>query len=173
MARRSSWRALSSCCARPRRSSGVTRSIRPASIDDIAFVRGCAEAAYRQYVSRIGREPAPMTADFQAQLAAGHIHILEADGDLAGYIVHYEQSPGAMHVESVAVLPRFAGRGLGSELLRFVEDEARSRGCAAVELYTNAAMTENLRYYPRLGYERTGERVEDGFNRVYFRKALG
>ena len=151
----------------------MTHLIRPASVDDVAFVRGCAEAAYRQYVTRIGREPAPMTADFEAQLAAGHIHILEADGEPAGYIVHYHPSPGAMHVESVAVVPRFAGRGLGSALLRFVEEEARSRGCAAVELYTNAAMTENLRYYPRLGYERVGERAEDGFNRVYFRKALG
>ena len=151
----------------------MTHFIRPASVDDVAFVRGCAEAAYRQYVTRIGREPAPMTADFEAQQAAGRIHILEREGEPAGYIVRYEQSPGVMHVESVAVLPRFAGQGLGSALLRFVEEEARSRGCAAVELYTNAAMTENLRYYPRMGYERVGERVENGFNRVYFRKALG
>ena len=151
----------------------MTHTIRPAGAGDVAFVRGCAEAAYRQYVTRIGRKPAPMTADFEAQQAAGRIHILEREGEPAGYIVRYEQPPGVMHVESVAVLPRFAGQGLGSALLRFVEEEARSRGCAAVELYTNAAMTENLSYYPRMGYERVGERVEDGFNRVYFRKALG
>ena len=150
----------------------MNRVIRPATANDVAFLRGCAEAAYERYVERIGRKPAPMVADFAAQQAAGLIHVLQAGGEAAGYIVHYEDRPGVVHVESVAVLPRFAGRGLGTELLRFVEDEARARGCEAVELYTNAAMTENLRYYPKLDYETLGARVEDGFNRIYFRKAL-
>ena len=34
-------------------------------------------------------------------------------------------------------------------------------------------MTENLRFYPRLGFHRTGARIEDGFDRVDFEKRLG
>jgi hypothetical protein len=41
-----------------------------------------------------------------------------------------------------------------------------------VELYTNALMTENLRYYPRLGYVEYDQRRENGFDRVYFRKMV-
>ena len=41
-----------------------------------------------------------------------------------------------------------------------------------IELYTNAAMRENVDYYPHLGYEETGRHEEDGFQRVFFRKAL-
>lgn len=146
--------------------------IRPATAGDVDFVRACARAAYSPYIRRIGREPAPMTADFEAQQAAGLIHVLEANGEPAGYIVHHEDRPDVVHVESVAVAPRFAGQGLGTALLRFAEGRARALGWAAVELYTNAAMTENLRYYPRLGYRKTGEGRENGFNRVYFRKEI-
>jgi hypothetical protein len=33
-------------------------------------------------------------------------------------------------------------------------------------------MTDNLGLYPRLGYEEFDRRREDGFDRVYFSKAL-
>ena len=39
-------------------------------------------------------------------------------------------------------------------------------------LASNAAMTANLALYPRLGYRRTGRRVENGYDRVYFEKEL-
>ncbi len=54
----------------------------------------------------------------------------------------------------------------------WLEALARQGGAAAVELYTNARMTENLQLYPRLGYAETGRRTEDGFDRVFFRKHL-
>ncbi len=45
-------------------------------------------------------------------------------------------------------------------------------GLPEVSLYTNEAMVENLRLYPRLGFVETGRRVEDGYRRVFFRKSL-
>jgi hypothetical protein len=33
-------------------------------------------------------------------------------------------------------------------------------------------MTENLTFYPALGYDETGRGVQDGFARVFYRKAL-
>ena len=46
-------------------------------------------------------------------------------------------------------------------------------GFDRIELYTNAAMRENIEYYPRLGYKEIGRHEEDGFERVFFRKSLG
>jgi ribosomal protein S18 acetylase RimI-like enzyme len=57
-------------------------------------------------------------------------------------------------------------------LIAFAEDHARELGLDAVTLYTNEAMTENLRLYPALGFVETGRRVEDGYRRVYFRKTV-
>ncbi len=77
-----------------------------------------------------------------------------------------------MLLENVAVLPDAAGCGVGKTLIRFCEERARKLGCGAVRLYTNAQMKENLLIYPRLGYLEIGRRMENGFDRVYFAKAL-
>jgi len=56
--------------------------------------------------------------------------------------------------------------------MAFAEDRARDEGLAEVVLYTNERMTENLRFYPALGYAETGRAVQDGFARVFYRKAV-
>jgi ribosomal protein S18 acetylase RimI-like enzyme len=111
-----------------------------------------------------------MVADFQAQIAAGHVYVAaDEGGELQGFIVFY---PERKHIllENVAVLPGTAGRGIGKSLIRFCEDEARRRDFDAVHLYTNEKMTENLSFYPRLGYIKVARRTEDGFKRVFFEK---
>jgi ribosomal protein S18 acetylase RimI-like enzyme len=146
--------------------------IRQAEAADEPDIRNCAEQAYAPYVPLIGRKPAPMIADFGAQIAAGHIYVATGDdGIFQGFIVFY---PEERHIllENVAVLPRAAGRGIGKALIRFCENEARQGGFSAVHLYTNEKMTENLSIYPRLGYAEVGRRSEDGFNRVFFEKPL-
>lgn len=145
--------------------------IRAAGPQDLAAIRACARAAYARYVAAIGREPAPMVADFAALITAGAVHVIAAP-DLLGFIVFYPQD-GAMLLENVAILPTAAGRGLGRRLIDFCEDQARRQGLPRVQLYTNAKMTENLAIYPRLGYTQTDRRIEDGFDRVYFEKHLG
>ena len=142
--------------------------IRRATAMDEARIRSVARAAYTRYVSAMGREPAPMVADFGAQIAAGQVWV--TDGG-EGFVVCYTKGD-AMLLENVAVHPDAAGRGLGRALIAFCEAEAARRGLGAVILYTNAKMTENLSIYPRLGYVQTDRRMEDGFDRVYFRKAL-
>ncbi len=114
-----------------------------------------------------------MAADFAAQIAAGLTHVcLGEDNAVQGYIVFYPQG-NHMLLESVAVLPEAAGRGMGKALIAFCENEARRLGLSTVRLYTNEKMTANLSIYPRLGYTETGRCLEDGFKRVFFEKRLG
>ncbi|MGA0539018.1 GNAT family N-acetyltransferase [Neotabrizicola sp. VNH66] len=146
--------------------------IRQAGPEDEAAIRNCADLAYARYVPLIGRKPAPMLADYAAQIAAGVVHLAEdAAGAFQGFIVFYPED-GAMLLENVAVLPKAAGQGVGRALMAFCEDCARQQGLPAIRLYTNAKMTENLSIYPRLGYVQTGRRQEDGFDRVFFEKPL-
>ncbi len=146
--------------------------IRQATEADIPAISECARAAYRKYIGRIGREPAPMVADFASLVAQKRVFAAFTDnGDLQGFIVFYAK-PGRMHLENVAVSTAWQGRGIGKALIGFCEASARAAGLAIVELYTNEKMTENLVLYPRLGYVETGRRTEDGFNRIYFEKTL-
>ncbi|EWY36952.1 acetyltransferase [Skermanella stibiiresistens SB22] len=147
--------------------------IRPAIPSDEADIRACAESAYVGYVAVIGREPAPMVADFAAQIAAGQVHVSMGEDDvMQGFIVFFPQED-SMLLENVAVWPWASGQGVGKALIGFCEDEARRLGCRAARLYTNEKMTDNLSIYPKLGYVEVDRRAEDGFNRVFFEKRIG
>jgi ribosomal protein S18 acetylase RimI-like enzyme len=157
---------------RPRLQPMRAEMIRQATAKDEPAIRDCAQQAYARYVPLIGKKPAPMVADFQARIAAGHAYVAaDEGGELQGFIVFY---PEGKHIllENVAVLPSAARQGIGKSLIRFCEDEARRRGFDAVYLYTNEKMTENLSFYPRLGYIEVARRAEDGFNRVFFEKSF-
>ncbi len=143
----------------------------PATPGDARAVTACVRAAYARYVARIGREPAPMTADYEALIAAGEVWLIRAGEEVAGVLVLRPQPP-ALLVENVAVAPGFQGRGLGRALMAFADAHARAEGLAEVVLYTNERMTENLRFYPALGFTETGRAMQDGFARVFYRKPL-
>jgi len=143
----------------------------PATPGDAPAVTECVRAAYAHYVARIGREPAPMTADYAALIGAGEVWLTRADDEVAGVLVLRPQPP-ALLVENVAVAPGHQGRGLGRALMAFAEDHARAEGLGEVVLYTNERMTENLRFYPALGYVETGRGVQDGYARVFYGKLV-
>ena len=146
--------------------------IRLATAGDVEAIRACSREAFSQYVAAIGKEPAPMLADFGQQVADGLVHLLEdGNGTFIGYVTFFPEADH-LHLESVAVRSAFAGRGHGKRLVQFCESEAQRRGFRAVELYTNLLMSANLAIYPRLGYRETGRREEHGYSRVFYRKDL-
>jgi ribosomal protein S18 acetylase RimI-like enzyme len=146
-------------------------TIRLAAEADAPALRNIAVAAYQGYVPRIGRAPAPMTADYAAAARRGQAWAAVVDGQIAGFIILMPQ-PGYLLLENVAVLPAAQGRGIGARLLILAEEHARSLGLPEIQLYTNEAMTENLAYYPRHGYTQTHRAQQDGFHRIFFRKRL-
>ena len=133
-------------------------------------MREIVEQAHAIYVDRIGRRPAPMDDDYASKARAGRLFVADHAG-VVGLIVLVEALDHLL-VENVAVAPSAQGRGIGRVLLGFAETVARDRDLPELRLYTNAAMSENLELYPRLGYHETGRRVEHGFDRVFFCKPL-
>ena len=134
-----------------------------------------ARAAYVHYVPRIGRLPAPMTADYAAAVRAGHTWVAETDDRIVGLLVlvpRWGAQADHLLLENVAVRPGAQGDGLGRQLLAHAEREAVRLGFGEIRLYTNTAMTENLAYYPRRGYVETHRAEADGFHRVFFTKSL-
>jgi GNAT superfamily N-acetyltransferase len=139
---------------------------------DVAAIRAVAAAAYAPYVERIGRQPAPMTADYAAAVSRGEVWVAASNGAVSGLLV-LVPAPGHLLLENIAVHPSAQGTGIGARLLALAEAQARLLGLCEIRLYTNVAMTENLGYYPRRGYVETHRAAQDGFSRVYFSKRLG
>jgi len=71
------------------------------------------------------------------------IRMLSADGGL------YCQ------VEAVRTASDLRGRGIGAQLMSVIEDEARRRGAARIQLTSNQRRADAHRFYERLGYEPT------------------
>ncbi|OED36020.1 hypothetical protein AB833_28780 [Chromatiales bacterium (ex Bugula neritina AB1)] len=146
-------------------------AVRPAQSADVSAIESCAKSAYSMYVERIGREPAPMLADFNAAVESDKVVVVCSGLTIAGYVIYYPRD-NVLFLENIAIRPCRQRQGLGEQLLKHVCKTAIDNGLTAVELYTNAKMTENLAWYEKHGFQEMRRVHEDGFDRVYFRKAL-
>jgi ribosomal protein S18 acetylase RimI-like enzyme len=146
-------------------------TVRRATHGDVPALYVVVHEAYLLYVPRIGRMPAPMTADYAAAVESGEAWVAEVDGAIVGLLVLVVH-PGYLLIENIAVQPSAQRRGIGARLLVLAEDEARANGLGEIRLYTNEGMTENLAFYPRHGYRETRRAEENGFRRVFFSKVL-
>ncbi|KAG4262363.1 hypothetical protein FPRO03_10593 [Fusarium proliferatum] len=144
-----------------------------AQASDVPAIQSMVNAAYEKYILRIGKPPAPMTADYPSLLTTHDIFILRTSQSPVGALVlQHEPDSNAVKIENLVVDPSAQGRGYGKVLMRYAEDFTRSRGSNVLELYTNVKMFENLGLYLKMGFVETARRREDGFERVYFRKEL-
>lgn len=149
----------------------VYAPIRRATLADAAQARACVVAAFEHYIDRIGKPPAPMLLDFEAEIRAGHVWLLSDEGGVVGALVQYETELG-FYIDTVAVVPSSQGKGAGRALLAFAEQEAVRRGYPSIYLCTNARMTENQVFYPRLGFVEYERKTAGGYDRVFYRKQL-
>src|SRR5688500_6670078 len=101
--------------------------IRSAASDDVARVRAIALAAYAKFVPRIGREPAPMVADYESEIAAGRAVVIETPGAVSGYMIAWPE-PDAYFIENIGVDPAHQGEGLGRRLIQHAVAEANRLG---------------------------------------------
>jgi ribosomal protein S18 acetylase RimI-like enzyme len=145
--------------------------IRQALPADVAQLHAIARAAYAKYVERLGREPAPMGADFATHVAAGHVAIVATVGSPLGYMVAWPRLEDYF-VDNIAVDPAHQGTGLGRLLLSRAIEEAVRLNLPALRLHTNVAMTENIAIYRRIGFVETHRAVENGYHRVHMRLDL-
>jgi ribosomal protein S18 acetylase RimI-like enzyme len=148
-----------------------TPHIRGATADDAARMRAIALAAYAKYVPRIGREPAPMGADYEAAVAASCAVVIEAAGSVLGYMIAWPETD-AYFIDNIGVDPACQGGGLGRHLIDHAVLQADRLGLPALSLYTNALMSENLAMYAHIGFVETHRALEKGFHRVHMRWIL-
>ena len=135
-------------------------TLRRAVAADAAAVRALTRDAYAKWVPVIGREPKPMTANYDTAVKLNRVDMAMVDGELAGLIETIDRSDHLL-IENVAVASGRHGQGLGRALMAHAETVARAAGYREVRLYTNQRFETNVQLYLRLGYaidrEETGE----------------
>ena len=112
-----------------------------------------------------------MLADYDSLVADGVVTVFEDGGRVCGVLVAWVDGD-SLYVDNLAVDPDMHRTGIGRALLDVADELGRLAGCRRVSLCTNAAMTENLEYYPRQGFTELDRRVDPGYTRVFFERAL-
>ncbi|MGV9343753.1 GNAT family N-acetyltransferase [Streptomyces spiralis] len=151
------------------------------------------------YTTRVAEDPADREACFAVRkevfvveqgvpedieydaLDAVALHVLAVREDGTplgtGRLLHGEAAAGRTggdptvgSLGRLAVTQQARGLGVGAALVRAIEDAARARGLAAVDLH---AQTHALGFYERLGYEAYGPEFPDaGIPHRAMRRAL-
>jgi len=85
-------------------------------------------------------------------------------GSVRGYV-----RDGTIHIGKLMVHPNFQGRGIGTSLLRHIENEHKG---LRKELFTSDRSIRNIKLYERNGYKRFKEEaVSENLRFVYLEKA--
>ena len=113
--------------------------------------------------------PRPWSATEIAQLLADSqvYALIQPNGFLIGRCV-----AGEAELLTIAVAPEAQGQGLGAMMVSHAGAVAQAAGLEAITLYTNAAMQGAQRLYARLGFDLVERRHQDGFDRLFYRKAV-
>jgi GNAT superfamily N-acetyltransferase len=146
--------------------------LRRATAADATNVHALTRTAYAKWVPIIGREPIPMTADYDRAVVDHIIDLWEENGELLA-LIEIVRGSGHLSIENIAVRPDQQGKGLGSKLLDHAERLALSLGLDELRLYTNAAFASNLSFYSRRGYQeyQRGSRLP-GSVTIFMRKRI-
>lgn len=88
--------------------------------------------------------------------------LLRIDNRIIGYCSYaLEKNPGEMKLEQLYLLPEYCGQGLGSLMLRHVEERARALDCRALTLQVNKHNAVALVFYRKAGFTLREEAVFD------------
>src|SRR6266404_5982314 len=140
-------------------------SLRSMTAEDNSFLAGVYASTRAEELAQTGwsdeekavfcrRQFDAQTAHYTANYPGASFQVIERDGQPIGrlYVARWEKE---IRIVDITLLPEFRGAGIGTKLLRDLQDEARAAGKSLtihVERFNPA-----LRLYERLGFQQ----VED------------
>ena len=146
-------------------------NIRIVTEDEEQPIIECVDDAYRKYIDRIGKKPAPMLANYSELISKNYVYVAMDKEQLKGLTVLILKE-NYLLIENVAVYNIFQGQGIGRKLIEFAFMLGKEAGLQEVRLYTNELMVENLMYYPKFGFIVLNKSIENGYRRIYMSKSL-
>jgi ribosomal protein S18 acetylase RimI-like enzyme len=125
--------------------------LRTATPADAPAIRDLTRRAYARWVPVLGREPLPMTADYEAAVRRHRFDLL-VSGERLLALIETRVEPQRLLIVNVAVDPALQQQGLGPRLLDHAETLARAQALPRLALYTHEKMAKNVALYQSLGY---------------------
>lgn len=142
----------------PRRSKAAPVphiELRPATIADYDFAFRVHCAAMRPCVEQTyGWNQDWQAGYFRQRFDPAEREIIRCDGIEVG-VVSANETEGSLFLSSIALLPRYQNKGIGTAVIRNIQAEAREMGMPLTLQVLKVNPARNL--YERLGFRVTGE----------------
>jgi ribosomal-protein-alanine acetyltransferase len=151
----------------PGRFGLALREARPTDIDALARLEAecfSSDRLSRRSLASLARSP-----------SASLLVASRADDPIGYAALLLRRGAHSARLYSIAIHPQGAGQGIGSQLLRAAEHEARRRGATRMHLEVRADNSAAVRFYVKSGYRATGRRpgyYEDGETALLFAREL-
>ena len=154
--------------------------VRAATVDIRSVHPGSPEAkqAVQSYFDELdarfptGFDPGDHHDDEHMAPGAGAFVVASSDGEPVACGGVQELEPGVGEIKRMWVHQGWRGAGLGSRLLRHLEQVAADLGHTTVRLDTNGTLVEAIAMYERAGYRHIGRYNDNPYAQAWFEKQL-
>ncbi len=155
---------------------GDSPSLRLLRPQETAAAEVVLKAAFEPLVRQLGRTHDPETyRQLPDAVTDARVYGALIEGNIVGVAI-VSRSDTAWKVDELAVAPDRHGNSLGTQLLQFVETEARAAGASALSLHTPLIMDHLVHFYERRGFRESHRALPehglDSHLRVHMNKSL-
>jgi DNA-binding MarR family transcriptional regulator/GNAT superfamily N-acetyltransferase len=146
------------------------RSVHPAAVEARAAVQSYFDELDERFPD--GFDPGDHHDEEVMAPGAGAFVVATSDGEPVACGGVHELEPGVGEIKRMWVHRAWRGAGLGSRLLRHLEQVAVDLGHTTVRLDTNGTLVEAIAMYERTGYRRIGRYNDNPYAQAWFEKPL-
>ncbi len=145
--------------------------IRQAEPAECKTIEKCINDAFSGYIAPMGGKPTAMNTDFEPLVAKRQVYVGVKDNVIVAVMVIIN-CPDHVLLKNVAVVEQFQNKGVGKELLKFVEAETLRFGKSVIQIYTSARLPQLVNYWSKCGFQETKRVTDNGHIVVYMAKNL-
>jgi N-acetylglutamate synthase-like GNAT family acetyltransferase len=120
------------------------------------------------------KDPVLSLQELQALFERMAFYVYRSAGQIVGVAALHPEIEKTGRIRWVYILPEFQKRGIGTALVKHVEDEAKKKGLKKLRLLTSGAAIWAIEFYQKLGYHLAGKKDRPwGFDVVMEREMAG
>lgn len=139
---------------------------------DSAVAIACVTAYFAELAARFDGGFDPGLPGYANPKDAGDFFVARRGDSVVACGAVKKHATGIAEIKRMWVAPNARGQGVGSALLKTLEDEARRQGYVQVVLDTNKALTEAHALYRKAGYRETERFNDNPYAHLWFVKDL-